>query len=122
MTLTHLLEIKISLLNFEDLRSLAVAERLWNKAGMPSEPGRLCSFLEQTLKHLVEDGVGYPKVLLKRKKQLDRREWCPRRQSEIATPRPKSINGCPQCGGNGIRVIDGGKHGTLCECGAWRKK
>ncbi len=121
-TLVRLLEIDRSLLDFEDEHGLAVAERLWVEGGMPAEPSQLCAILEKILRRLVEEGIGYPRILLKRKKQLDRQEWKPRMLSPSAQSGPKaSGNGCPHCRGTGLRVAPGGMSASLCPCEAWKK-
>jgi hypothetical protein len=122
MTLTRLLEINRSLIEPQDERSLYLTEGLWIEAGSPTERVELLGFLETALQRLVKEGVGYPPVLLKRKKQLDRREWKPR---DITQSPDKSAphvgSGCLKCGGLGYWTRKDGRSGSLCECGAWKQ-
>jgi hypothetical protein len=124
VTLTSLLEIKIGMLSFEDQRALYMAEEIWLASGSPSEPRALCVALEEVLSALNRAGVYYPKVLLLRKKQLERGTWTPRRTK---TPPTASTNStvaascnpaqgglCPDCRGTGLVMLPGGKHATFC--------
>jgi hypothetical protein len=115
MTLTRLLEIERSLLDPNDQRSMALAERMWAEAGMPSEPRRLAAALQQILRSLVEIGTGYPRILLKRKKQLDRQEWRPARTPSAAPSSPATS--CAKCGGRGVVELPN-RSGTFCDCEA----
>jgi hypothetical protein len=115
MTLTRLLEIDRSLLDANDQRSMALAERMWVEAGMPSEPSLLAVALEQILRSLVEIGVGYPPILLKRKKQLDRQEWKPAPTATAALS--PQVTTCAKCRGSGLVELPNGS-GTFCGCEA----
>jgi hypothetical protein len=77
MTLTRLLDINEALLNDLDVRGLTFAEILFQEAGAPSEKQALCKAIENILVKCQQEGVPYPAVLLKRKKQLQRGEWEP---------------------------------------------
>jgi hypothetical protein len=74
MTLTQTLQLKEKYLQFEDMRALSYCERRWNEEGCPTERWQVINFLEKMLHELKEQG-GYPKVLLFRKKQIQRREF-----------------------------------------------
>jgi hypothetical protein len=124
MTLTRLLEINRSLLDDLELRGLEFAEREWLAMGVPIEPALLCGALETILQRSVAEGVGYPRVLLLRKKQLQRRTWAPPHRSSPPSKAGSSASGepsCPNCGGIGVATNPGGLSGRLCECGAWKK-
>jgi hypothetical protein len=77
MTLTELLEIERTLLLGEDELGLAYAEALWSAAGMPVEPQALCRALERILCACQREGVRYPAILLRRRKELERGTWAP---------------------------------------------
>lgn len=71
MTLTTALQIKERFLKFEDMRALDYVERRYKEAGEPTERWEIINFLERMLRELKSQG-GYPKVLLLRKKELQR--------------------------------------------------
>jgi hypothetical protein len=72
MTLTELLEIERRLLAPEDELGLSYAELHWIDAGMPREPRALCRALKRILYVCQREGVRYPPILLRRKKELER--------------------------------------------------
>jgi hypothetical protein len=74
MTLTETLQIKERFLKFEDMRALDYVERRWKEEGCPTERWQLINFLEKMLRELRDRG-GYPKVLLLRKKEIQRRTY-----------------------------------------------
>ena len=78
MTLTRLLGVNPQLLEPGDLGRFAFADSLWRSRGSPCKPGALCEVLEWILERSEEEGIGYPRFLLKRKKQLERGFWKPR--------------------------------------------
>ncbi len=75
MTLTEALQIKERFLRFEDMRALDYAERRWKEEGSPTGRWQLFNFLEKMLRELVAMGIGYPKILLLRKKEIQRRTY-----------------------------------------------
>jgi len=77
MTLTELLEIERTLLAPEEEMGLSYAELLWNNAGTPVEPQALCRALERILCACRREGVRYPAILLRRRKELERGTWAP---------------------------------------------
>jgi len=74
MTLTETLQIKERYLKFEDMRALDYIERRWKEDGSPTERWQMINFLEKMLRELQDCG-GYPKVLLLRKKEIQRRTF-----------------------------------------------
>ena len=121
MTLTRLLEIKLSLLNFDEEPGLALAEQLWQGQGSPSEVRPLCDVLETILRRCKEEGILYPPILLLRKKGLERGSWSPRAKgppNRESAPPKEGDPSCPKCRGTGHVVIEDG-HGycsKFCEC------
>ena len=114
MTLTRLLEIDRALLTLDESRGLALAELLWNRAGRPAEIGALCRALENILSACQSEGLRYPPILLRRKKELERAAWAPQAADE-----PEAASGepaCILCGGTGSIPNPGGLSGRLCEC------
>ena len=121
MTLTRLLGIKLELIRFEDERGLEFAKQVWQSLGGPSEPRALVDALEKCLQRCTDEGIPYPAILLRRKKELERGTWSPpAKQSldaDVALPKEGDPS-CPQCRGTGQVVIDDG-HGycsRFCEC------
>lgn len=94
MTFTEILQIKEKYLNFEDVRALDYVEKRWQESGCPVKRWDVINFLERMLQELKANGIGYPKILLLRKKQIQRREFDP----ESAA---KKEERCPLCIGTG---------------------
>jgi hypothetical protein len=117
MTLTSLLEIDHKLLAYEDERSLQEANRLWARKGSPVAHKELCQALEDILVELVQIGIGYPKILLKRKKQLQRGDWTPKAKAEGGSSNGTApVGSCLLCWGTGLKNLPDGKSGTFCDC------
>lgn len=70
MTLTKILQLNEKYLRYADLRALDYCERRYKEAGEPTERWPLFNFLEKMLQELQRSGIGYPKVLLLRKKKI----------------------------------------------------
>lgn len=102
MTLTETLQLKEKFLQYNDLRALDYCEKRYKEAGEPTERWQVINFLEKMLRELKDQG-GYPKVLLFRKKQIQRREFAVQQNGET------SAGGC-SCAG-GWRM-----NGTPCPC------
>jgi hypothetical protein len=117
LTLTQLLEIDAKLLAPEEERGLILARLLWKEAGYPSERRALCRALERILTVSQDEGIRYPAILLRRKKELERGTWAPRPAPAAAAARdtPGDPN-CTICLGVGSIANPGGLSGRLCEC------
>jgi hypothetical protein len=102
MTLTQTLQIKERFLQYQDMQALDYCERRWKEEGCPTERWQVINFLEKML-HELKDHGGYPKVLLFRKKQIQRQEF--RIQQFGETP----AKGCACFGGYLL-------NGTPCPC------
>jgi hypothetical protein len=74
MTLTQTLQLKEKYLQFDDLRALDYCEKRWKEEGCPTERWQVINFLEKMLRELKDHG-GYPKVLLLRKKEIQRKQF-----------------------------------------------
>lgn len=130
MTLTRLLEIDIKLLPHGSERALYYAERIWQSRGSPMIPEVLRDVLEETLEACKQEGIYYPPILLRRKKELDRScrtSWLPKPKALSSGQSPQSVQACARpavcsdCGGSGYRPTLGGASATLCECESWKK-
>jgi len=75
MTLTETLRIEEQFLKFEDLRAFDYCEKRYKEAGEPTGRWELINFLEKIIQELMRNGMGYPKVLLLRKKELQRQQF-----------------------------------------------
>jgi len=93
MTLTETLQLKERFLRYEDMRALDYCEMEWQKAGCPTERWQLINFLERMLRELQANGLGYPRVLLLRKKELQRKTFA------IQQPNEALAEGCSCAGG-----------------------
>ena len=110
MTLTRLLEIERRLLTDPDDLGLRFAESLWISAGSPVESSELCRAIEDILLACEREGVHYPAILLRRKKEVERGTWKPRPATAArpavstraavsavrALPAPRNISAAPQ--------------------------
>ena len=102
MTLTKTLQLKEKYLQYDDLRALAYCEKRWREEGQPTERWQLINFLEKMLRELKDYG-GYPKILLRRKKEIQRQTY--------AIPKPCET---PK---DGCSCFDGWlPTGELCQC------
>ncbi len=116
MTLTETLQLKERFLKFEDLRALDYCEKRWQQNGRPATKWEMVNFIERMLQELQQNGIGYPKVLLLRKKEIQRRTFTLQPRKERHAPRqPQFPNAdvCQECEGRGFLVLPGGS-GTLC--------
>ena len=102
MTLTETLQLKERFLKFEDLRALDYCEKRWREEGHPTERWQVINFLEKML-HELKDQGGYPKVLLLRKKEIQRQQFTIRKPGEAPA------EGCTCIGGWLLT-------GTPCPC------
>ena len=102
MTLTETLQLKEKYLKFEDVQALDYCEKRWQQEGRPTERWEVINFLEKMLRELKDQG-GYPKVLLFRKKQIQRRQFA------IQQPGETPPEGCSCIGGWLLS-------GTPCPC------
>ncbi len=80
------------LLQLSGMRALDYCEMEWQKAGCPTERWHLINFLEKMLRELKSRG-GYPKVLLYRKKQIQRREFAIQQPGEAPPERCSCMGG-----------------------------
>ena len=113
MTLTETLQIKERYLKYEDIRALDYCEKRWELAGSPVKRWELINFIERMLTELKASGVGYPKVLLLRKKEIQR--------NTFTIEPPRTYEGtretCPRCQGRGWKGQES-KGYLPCECSA----
>jgi hypothetical protein len=89
VSLRRLLRIRDDYLTEQQQKAMRFAELAWVKSGSPIERKSLIAFLENTIVRCVEEGVEYPPILLKRKKELERHEWTPTAES---TPVPTFLH------------------------------
>lgn len=103
MTLTETLQLKERFLKFEDLRALDYCERRWLEERRPVGRWEMFNFIEKMLQELKASGMEYPKVLLLRKKEIQRQQF------KIGQPGQTSTQGCSCIGGWLLS-------GTPCSC------
>jgi len=103
MTLTETLQIKERFLQLEDLRAMDYCEKRWQQEGRPTTRWEMVNFIERMLQELQQKGIGYPKVLLLRKKEIQRRTFTLQSCEETNLARePENFVGddaCPECQG-----------------------
>ena len=102
MTLTQTLQLKEKYLQYDDLRAMDYCEKRYREAGEPTERWQVINFLEKMLRELKDKG-GYPKVLLLRKKEIQRQQFT------IQQPGETPPEGC-SCIGGYLAT------GTVCPC------
>lgn len=78
MSLLELLEVDPSRLPAKCARTVSYTERAWADQGKPKTPEALAGFLDKVLRFCPTVGFTYPKIFLKRLKQLQRGQWRPR--------------------------------------------
>ena len=100
MNLSQALNINLELLRPDDLRALEHMDSRWQEYGRPVERQKLIDFLERAICELKDLG-GYPAIALRRKKELQRRQF--NVQHSIAK------DGCSCIGGYL-------PNGTICPC------
>ncbi|HKW35537.1 MAG TPA: hypothetical protein VJN92_21180 [Candidatus Acidoferrum sp.] len=105
MTLTEALQIKEHYLQPQDLRAMAYCEKRWQEEGRPLTRWGVVNFIERMLRELQHNGIGYPKVLLLRKKEIVGRRFTIREPGE----EQDSDGRCPCVGGYFA-------NGTICPC------
>ncbi len=88
MTLTETLQLEERFLKFEDLRALDYCEKRWLEENRPVKRWEMLNFIEKMLQELKANGIGYPKVLLLRKKEIQRKQFT------IPQPGETSVEGC----------------------------
>lgn len=93
MTLTETHQLKEKFLKFEDMRALDYCEKRYKEAGEPTERWQVINFFERMLQELKNQG-GYPKVLLLRKKEIQRQTYTIPQPGEETGP-----DGCSCSGG-----------------------
>ena len=81
LTLLELLEANPEKIPPSCKRGIAYLEIRWREKGMPAGATELSVFLDAGLKFCTEIQYRYPKIFLKRLKQLQRREWTPRAET-----------------------------------------
>jgi len=69
--LTETLQLKERFLKFEDLRALDYCEKRWLEENRPLKRWEMFNFIEKMLQERKANGIGYPKVLLLRKKRFN---------------------------------------------------
>lgn len=105
MTLTETLQIKARYLQFEDVRALDYCEKRWQEEACPLERWDMVNFLEKMLQELKANGIGYPKVVLLRKKEIQRRTFALEARKAVVQ-QATDANVCPECEGRGFTYKD----------------
>jgi hypothetical protein len=77
--LLEVLEINSGRLPRKCTRAVKVVQGRWAERGQPMDGTALVEFLDQAITFCAEMELTYPKILLKRLKQLQRGEWQPAR-------------------------------------------
>jgi len=90
VNLLEVLEVEQDKLPHQTRRAAYYCAERWVEAGKPTEPAALADFLDGALKFCQEVEFRYPKILLKRLKQLQRGEWMPRVEGTERRP-PRSL-------------------------------
>jgi hypothetical protein len=107
----------------EDLESWRALETTWREARCPVDRMALVEFLERFIVARTRDGSGYFSFMLKRKKQLERRDFSPNLPEEdsLASQWTAPAGACTKCGDTGLAVAPGGTSASFCGCAAGRR-
>jgi hypothetical protein len=82
MDLIELLEVNRDRLPTGTQKAVVYCERAWEEAGQPCTREPLAEFLDRTLRFCAQVEFRYPKIFLKRLKELQRGQWSPRAAGE----------------------------------------
>lgn len=113
MTLIELLKIERDGMDAASLSGLRFAERIWAEMGRPIEREILVRFLESFLARCVAVQIRYPKILLRRKKEIERGDF-QLKSALLPASVPLEPGACPRCGGRGFTCGPGADTGSLC--------
>jgi len=96
-------------------------QKRWQQEGRPAARWEMFNFIERMLQELQQNGTGYPKVLLLRKKEIQRRTFTLEPREERDGPREPQMparagDGCPECGGRGFVFLAGGSPDLCRPC------
>lgn len=75
--LVKVLEINSERIPGRSTQTMKVVQGRWVERGQPTDGPALAEFLDQTIDFCKKMELEYPKILLKRLKQLQRGEWKP---------------------------------------------
>jgi hypothetical protein len=75
--LLQVLEVDASRLPHNTRVAVNYIKREWDSRGQPTERDALAEFLNRTVNVCTQMEMRYPKIILKRLKQLQRNEWHP---------------------------------------------
>jgi hypothetical protein len=121
MTLTDTLRVEERYLQFQDLRAMDYCEKRWQQDGRPATRWEMVNFLERMLRELRQNGIGYPKVLLLRKKEIQRRTFTLEPHEEISAG--DAGDACPPCRGKKYILLASDQPSLCLAClGRGRKK
>jgi hypothetical protein len=82
---------------------------------LPSTLEQILGWSRYRRERAQREGVRYPAILLRRKKELERGTWSPRAEFAAPTGSPGDPD-CAICHGVGTIANPGGLSGRLCEC------
>jgi hypothetical protein len=119
MSFKSLLHVDEKLLDYEDRRAFDFCEETWNRAGRPTKKWDVIPFIESLLKEFIASELSYPRVLLLRKKELQRGTFsldAPRETVTRANART-DVEACGLCRGAGFLKTSGGGY-RPCSCSA----
>jgi hypothetical protein len=115
MSFKSLLRIDEDLLEYEDQRAFDFCEEKWNSAGRPTKKWKLVSFIESLLKEFIASGLQYPRVLLLRKKEIQRGTFAIDERVTASVQTRATAHACNLCSGGWILGVSGAKP---CSCPA----
>jgi hypothetical protein len=118
MSFKSLLRIDEDLLGYEDRKAFDFCEQRWERAGRPKKKWDVVPFIESLLKEFIATDLPYPRVLLLRKKEIQRGTFTLNAIERTAEPsRKTAADTCAFCRGAGFRQTDKGGY-VPCSCGA----
>jgi hypothetical protein len=97
-------------------RQCLYLKQLWNEDGCPSERQPFCRTLERILTFCQREGIRYPAILLRRKKELERGTRAADAALAAASSHSARDPDCAICHGIGTIPNPGERSRRFCEC------
>lgn len=113
MTLEEILDIDRRFLTYEEEPGFERAKQLFAEAGAPTNKRAIFELLERILIKCKREGIIYPRIILRRRIEMRKGLWTPRRsQPSVEVGNPAADSQPPECSCRGGYLHDG----KICPC------